>query len=141
MKTGKFKLSSTFSSSKKYRSFLTKVSHLVQSCTVPAVKIKNQLRALESIMAQHRVILPLCQQIAGFGIGFPELLAFHAAVTKKANTENTQIRAAAFGLLQDIEDNNRLGNMKKQLYNTGMQLHIMNQIMPRRLKKLHLKQT
>jgi hypothetical protein len=67
-------------------------------------KFKKELRILESRMAKYREILPLCQQIALFGIGFSELLAFHSAVTKKADTENTQVRAAAFQLLQDIED-------------------------------------
>ena len=94
-------------------------------------KTKNQLRAIESRMAQYREILPLCQQIASFGIGFPELLAFHSAVTKKADTENIQIHEAAFRLLQDIEDYNRLGDMKKHLYDTGMQIQMMNEIMAR----------
>jgi hypothetical protein len=94
------------------------------------------LRALELRMAQYREILPLCQQIASFGIGFPELLAFHSAVTKKADTENIQIRAAAFRLLQDIEDYNRLADMKKHLYDTGMQIQMMNQIMARQSKAI-----
>jgi hypothetical protein len=94
-------------------------------------KLKNQLRALELRMAQYREILPLCQQIASFRIGFPELLAFYSAVTKRADTENIQIHEAAFQLLQDIEDYNTLGDMKKHLYDTGMQIQMMNQIMAR----------
>jgi hypothetical protein len=94
-------------------------------------KLKKQLRALESRMAQYREILPLCQQFAWFGIEFPELLAFHSAVMKKADTENLQIRAAAFRLLQDIEDYNKLGDMKKHLYDTGVQIQMMNEIMAR----------
>jgi hypothetical protein len=82
-------------------------------------------------MAKYREILPLCQQIASFGIGFPELLAFHLATTKKADTENLQNGAAAFRLLQDIEDYSRLGDMKKHWYDTGMQIQMINQIMAR----------
>jgi hypothetical protein len=100
------------------------------------IKSLSKLRALELRMAQYREILPLCQQIASFGIGFPELLAFHSAVTKKADTENIQIRAAAFRLLQDIEDYNRLADMKKHLYDTGMQIQMMNQIMARQSKAI-----
>jgi hypothetical protein len=99
-------------------------------------KMKMQLRTLESRMTQYREILPLCQQITLFGIGFPELLAFHSAVTKKADTENIQIHEAAFRLLQDIEDYNRLADMKKHLYNTGMQIQMMNQIMARQSKAI-----
>ena len=94
-------------------------------------KLNKQLRTLESRMAQYREILPLCQQITLFGIGFPELLAFHSAVTKKADAESILIRAAAFRLLQDIEDYNRLADMKRHLYDTGMQIQMMNQIMAR----------
>jgi hypothetical protein len=95
------------------------------------IKSLSKLRALELRMAQYREILPLCQQIASFGIGFPELLAFHSAVTKRADTENIQIHEAAFRLLQDIEDYNKLGDMKKHLYDIGMQIQMMNQIMAR----------
>ena len=35
-------------------------------------KMNKQLRALESRMTQYQEILPLCQQITLFGIGFPE---------------------------------------------------------------------
>jgi hypothetical protein len=33
--------------------------------------------------------------------------------------------------LQDIEDYQRLGDMKKHLYDTGIQIQMMNQIMAR----------
>jgi hypothetical protein len=95
------------------------------------IKSLSKLRALELRMVKYREILPLCQQITLLGIGFPELLAFHSAVTKRADTENIQIHEAAFRLLQDIEDYNKLGDMKKHLYDTGMQIQMMNQIMER----------
>ena len=95
------------------------------------IKSLSKLRALELRMAKYREILPLCQQIASFEIGFPEFLAFYSAVTKRADTENIQIHEAAFRLLQDIEDYNKLGDMKKHLYDTGMQIQMMNQIRAR----------
>ena len=55
---------------------------------------------------------------------------------KQADVENLEIRAAAFRLIQDIEDYNRPGDMKKQLYHTGIQIQIMNQILARQTKAI-----
>jgi hypothetical protein len=42
--------------------------------------------------------------------------------------ENLPIGSAAYRVIEDIENYNRLGDLKKQYCDTGMQINIRNQI-------------
>jgi DNA-binding ferritin-like protein len=41
--------------------------------------LKNNCKILESHLNQFKDVLPLCEQIARLGIGFPELMMFQSA--------------------------------------------------------------
>lgn len=64
-------------------------------------------------------------------IVFPELLGFHAAITKMADLENLSMGTAACRVMEDIENYNRLERLKKQLNDISMQIFMMNQISAR----------
>ena len=51
-------------------------------------RLKSGCKMLESRITRYIEIIPLCEQIIRLGIGIGELLAFHAAVIKKTDTEN-----------------------------------------------------
>ena len=87
-------------------------------------------------MARCREVLPSCEQVVRLGIGVPELLALHNAVLKKADNENLAIGTAAYRVMEDIDDYNKLGDMKKQLYDVAMQIQMTNQISARQNKAI-----
>ena len=90
--------------------------------------LKSNCTMLESRMVQCREALPMCEQIVRLGVGIPELLALHAAVIKKADTDNLSLNKAAYRVVDEIRDYNVLGGMKKQLYEVGMKIFMMNQM-------------
>src|SRR5436309_15124583 len=77
----------------------------------------------DSRAARYRQVLPLC------GIG--ELLAFHAAVVKRVDVDGVPMDSAPYRVMQDIENYNRLGGMKKQLYDTIMNIQMVNLVSAR----------
>lgn len=97
-------------------------------------RLKNNCKIFESRMARCQEVLPMSEQIVRLGIGIPELLALHTAVLKKADMENLPMGTAAYRVMEDIEDYNKLGRMKKQLSDVGMQIFTMNQISARQNK-------
>ena len=58
-------------------------------------RLKNNCKIWESRAARYNEIIPLCEQLVQFGIGFPELAALHAAVLKKADVAFLRILALA----------------------------------------------
>ena len=91
-------------------------------------QLSHSCKVLESQKGRYREVLPMCEQITRARIGFPELLAFHNAVAKKADLENLPRDTAAYRVMEDIENYNRLGGLKKQLNDISMQVFMMNQI-------------
>jgi hypothetical protein len=96
--------------------------------------LNNNCKALEARAAQCRYVLPMCEQIMRIGIGLPELLAFHTAVVNKAERDNLSREAAAYRVMEEIEDYNKSGGMKKQLSALAMQIFTMDQFLGRRNK-------
>lgn len=94
-------------------------------------RLRTNYKIFESRMARCQEVLPMSEQIVRLGIGVPELLALHTAVLKKADNENLAIGTAVYRVMEDIEDYNKVGDMKKQLYDVAMQIHMMNQISAR----------
>ena len=60
-----------------------------------------------------------------------ELLAFDTAVCEKAEMLNLSRNNAAYRVIEDIQNYNRLGGMKKQLNDISMQIFMMNQFLGR----------
>jgi hypothetical protein len=96
--------------------------------------LNNNCKALEARAAQCRYVLPMCEQIMRIGIGLPELLAFHTAVVNKSERDNLSREAAAYRVMEEIEDYNKSGGMKKQMNDISMQMFMMNQFLGRRNK-------
>ena len=65
-------------------------------------------------MARCQSVLPLAEQIIRLRIGIGELLAFHTAVSENAEKHNLPMDAAAYRVIEDIREYQKLGGMKKQ---------------------------
>ena len=62
------------------------------------------------------------------GIGIDKLLPFSLAVNEKARTCNLPISAAAYRVIEDIENYNRIGGMNKEITRLAVQIFGMNEI-------------
>jgi len=71
--------------------------------------------------------LAVCEQIIRPRFGLGELLAFHTAVSERAEMQNLSMESAAYRVIEDIQYYTKLGGMKKELYNTSMRVFIMSQ--------------
>jgi DNA repair exonuclease SbcCD ATPase subunit len=112
------------------RKILTELAR-IKSLRETERRLKRECKMLESQSVQYKEILPTCQHIARLGIGFPELMMFQTAITKRADMENLPPGRAAYRVMQDIEDYNKLSDMKTQLYNVVMQINMMKNISAR----------
>lgn len=84
---------------------------------------------LESRLAKYQDLVPQCERLAGLGIGLGELIAFYIAIEEKAANFHLPLGTAAYSVIEDIEDYQKLGGLKKQLSNMSMQLCMMNQFL------------
>ena len=100
----------------------------VKSLRQREIQLKNSCENLEFRLSSCKEVVPLCEQVMRARIGFPELLVLHDAVTKKASFENLSMGTAAYRVMEEIENYNRLGGLKKQLNDISMQIFMMNQI-------------
>src|SRR5437879_3117937 len=83
---------------------------------------------LDNRFANYRQILPLLQQIQCMGIGIDKLLPFSIALNEKARVNRLSISAAAYRVIEDIENYNRIGRMKIEISNLAMQRYAINQM-------------
>jgi hypothetical protein len=83
--------------------------------------LKNNCQILENRMSEYRQVLPLIQQIQAMGIDIDKLIPFSVAVDEKARTSKLSIPAAAYRVIEDIENYNRIGGMKNEISNLVMQ--------------------
>jgi len=87
----------------------------------------DNCRVLEERVSRCREVLPLCEQIVQLRIGIGELLAFHTAVCERAEKNNLSRDSAAYLVIEDIRDYDKLGGMKKQQSDVAMQIYALNQ--------------
>ena len=66
----------------------------VKSLRQTEKQLENNCEKYVSRITRYRDLLPLCEELVSFGIGFPELLAFHSAVLKKTDMENLRMDTA-----------------------------------------------
>ena len=59
------------------------------------------------------------------------MLAFHTAVSEKAEMHNMSMESAAYRVIEDIRDYNKLSGIKKQFYDVSTKVFVMNQFSAR----------
>ena len=90
--------------------------------------LKNNCKMFENRMSEYRQVLPLLQRIRSMGIGIDKLSTFSIAVNETAQKYNLSISAAAYRVIEDIENYNRIGGMKNEISNLAMQRYAINQM-------------
>jgi len=62
------------------------------------------------------------------GIDINKLISFNVAVNEKAQTNNLSLSAAAYCIIDDIEDYNRIGGLNKEISRLAAQRYAMNEM-------------
>ena len=91
-------------------------------------QLKNNCELLEKRMSGDTQVIPLLQRIRSMGIGVDKLLPFSLTVNEKARTCNLPISAAAYWVIEDIENYNRIGGLNKEISRLAVQIYGMNEI-------------
>jgi hypothetical protein len=98
--------------------------------------LKNNCKMFENRMSEYRQVLPLLQRIRSMGIDIDKLQVFSVAVYEKAEKYNMSISAAAYRVIEDIENYNRIGGLNKEISRLGAQIYALNQICAPRNKAI-----
>jgi hypothetical protein len=69
-------------------------------------------------------------------IDIDKLLVFSVGVDEKAEIYNMSISAAAYRVIEDIENYNRVGGLKKEISRLATEIYTMNQICAPRNKAI-----
>ena len=77
---------------------------------------------------RHKDTLPLAERIVAMRINTAGLLALEAAVNDLAEMYNLPIYTAAFRVMNDIKDYNKLGGLKKQLAALYAQVYTVKEV-------------
>jgi 5'-3' exonuclease len=98
--------------------------------------LKNNCEIFENRMSEYKEVLPHLLQIRAMGIGIDKLSIFSIAVNETAQKYNLSISAAAYRVIEDIENYNRIGGMKNEISNLAMQRYAMKEICAPRNKAI-----
>jgi hypothetical protein len=94
-------------------------------------RLKNNCIIWESRAARYKEIVPMCKQFVSGGVGISLVMALESAAIKRTVEDGVPAGAAPFRIMQDIDDYNRLGGMKKQLHDILMQINITREFLGR----------
>jgi hypothetical protein len=61
-------------------------------------------------------------------IDIAKLIPFNIAINEKAQTNNLSVSAAAYSLIEEIDNYNRIGGQNKGISRLAVQIYAMNQI-------------
>ena len=103
----------------------------IKSLSVEERRLKKNCKIWESRAAQYKEVLPMCERVVSLGIRIPLLLALETAVMKAVELDRVSAGSAPYRVLQEIEDYNKLGGIKKQLFDATLQLSMMKEILGR----------
>jgi hypothetical protein len=99
-------------------------------------RLKNSCKMLSKKEARYKEVIPLSNIIWDLHIGRSELISFKAAVSEAAQQYGFPASTAAFHVLNNIRDYNKIGGLKKELNNLLTQVFAVNEICFRQNKSM-----
>jgi hypothetical protein len=91
-------------------------------------RLKHHCEILSEQVKECNNVLPLAQKIIGMNIDISELLVFDTAVNQLAKEYDLPPSVAAFRLLNDIKDYNKIGGLKREVSRLCQQIFVVNGI-------------
>jgi len=98
--------------------------------------LQDNCEILENRMSEDRQVLPLLQRIRAMGIDIEKLSTFSIAVDETAQKYNLSISAAAYRVIEDIKNYNRIGGLKNEISRLFAQRYAMNEVCAPRNKAI-----
>jgi hypothetical protein len=89
-------------------------------------KLKHHCEILSEQMKGCNSILPLAQKILALNIDINGILAFNTAINQIAKEYGLPPSVAAFRLIRDIKDYNKIGGVRKELSTLCQQIFVVN---------------
>ena len=99
-------------------------------------RLKNSCEMLSKKEAKYKEIIPLAQLIWDLHIGRNELISFKVAVNEAAQQYGFPASTAAFHVLNNIRDYNKIGELKKELNKLTAEVVSVNEICFRQNKSM-----
>jgi hypothetical protein len=99
-------------------------------------RFKNSCEMLSKKEAKYKELIPLANVIWDLHIGRNELISFKAAVNEAAQQYGFPASTAAFHVLNNIRDYNKIGGLKKELNKLTTQVVSVNEICFRQNKSM-----
>ena len=91
-------------------------------------QLRNKCEILAKRIDRYKDALPLAERIVAMRINTAGLLALEAAVNDMAEIYNLPLYTAAFRVMNDIQDYNKLGGLKKQLAALCAQVYTVKEV-------------
>ena len=91
-------------------------------------KLRINCELLAKRIDRYKDTLPLAEKLVAMRINTAGLLALDAAVHDTAEIYNLPIYTAAFRVMNDIQDYNKLGGLKKQLVALCAQVYAVKEV-------------
>jgi hypothetical protein len=95
-------------------------------------RLKNSCEMLSKKEAKHKEVIPLANLIWDLHIGRSELISFKIAVNEAAETYGFPPSSAAFHVINNIKNYNRIGTLKNELYELQLQKFAIDQFCSRK---------
>jgi hypothetical protein len=99
-------------------------------------RLKNSCEMLSKKEAKYKETIPLAELIWDLHIGRSELISFKVAVNEAAQQYGFPASTAAFHVLNNIRDYNKIGGLKKELNNLLTQVFIVKEVCFRHNKSM-----
>jgi hypothetical protein len=88
--------------------------------------LENNCTILTKQLQKDKEIIPFAEKMVAVDIDKTELLAFDTAVNEMARQYNLPLSVAAFRVIRDIQDYNKIGVLKKELSRLCQQIFVIN---------------
>ena len=89
--------------------------------------LKDKCKKLSKRMPKYKAMVPLTEEIAVYGIGINEILAFKIGVKEAAKHYNLPFIGATMRLIEDIKRYNKIDGLKKELSTLYLQKFAINE--------------
>jgi DNA-binding transcriptional MerR regulator len=99
-------------------------------------RLKNSCEMLSKKETKYKEVIPLANIIWDLHIGRSELISFKVAVNEAAQQFDFPASTAAFHVLNNIRDYNKIGGLKKELNKLTAQVFSVNEICFRQNKSM-----
>ena len=99
-------------------------------------ELKDKCKKFSKRISKFKVVVPLTEDIAAWGIGIDELLALKVGINQAAKHYNLPPLATTLRLIDDIKKYNKINGLKEELSALYLQKYTLDQACSRQSQSL-----